>query len=362
MDLENRTPAPARVFLFADDEPMRRRGMVVAKATLRIGEAGEVTLDRDDPLPILRADQQTELGLLPRDDLPLPGDDFQVITLGQARAPEGASVPSMRVELAVGEVRRQLWVYGDRWWQQDGTPTRPQPFSAMPLTWERAFGGTCEVELDREAPLDVAWPLNPQGRGFDPGPAADGLARQLGAPEAYPRVPGPRPLPNVEHPQAPIEHPEDTPLPAGWATLPLGSGIWALKAMGVDPAAAMTPGSGQQLPGEHTPGPARMYRAHPDWVIPQPPAMAAVELVGLTPEGWLSFRLPRLRVLADYCLGGRHGTRELRPRVLLLLPEERRLALIYQHLFSLTFRPAEERAMRLRLEQGWWLPTEHRRP
>jgi hypothetical protein len=362
MDLENRTPAAARIFLFQDDEPMRRRGMVVAKATFRVGESGEAQLDADDPLPVLQADRETELGLLPRDDLPLPGDDFQVLLLGQARAPEGASVPSIRVELGVGDVRRQLWVYGDRWWQEDGTPTRPQPFSAMPLTWERAFGGTCEVEVDREAPVDVSWPLNPAGKGFDPLPMAEGLARLLGAPEEYPVIPEPRPLPNIEHPHHAAKHPDDTPPPAVWATMPLGCAIWALKSLGMDPDAVVQPDASAELPEDLETGLEMLYRAHPDWVIPLPAAAAEVELSGITSDGWWSFRLPRLRILADYRLGGRQGSRELKPRMMVLLPEERRFYLVYQHLFSLTFRPGEERALRLRLERGWWVPIERGNP
>ncbi|WP_438031813.1 DUF2169 family type VI secretion system accessory protein [Sorangium sp. So ce204] len=65
----------------------------------------------------------------------------EVLLVGHARAPEGAPVTSLVARLAVGEVDKALWVFGDRFLTPDGTVTGPTRFVEMPLRWERAAGG-----------------------------------------------------------------------------------------------------------------------------------------------------------------------------------------------------------------------------
>ena len=356
MKLTNQTPAAADLVVFSLPGANSRLGMVTAKLTFGVGQDGVVELDSREPLPLLNADQETNLGLLPRDDLPRMDRDFEVILLGRAHAPAGQMMRSLRVSLSVGPEKRELMIFGDRAWSGSPGEERlgePEPFQIMPLTLARAFGGSCEVLIDREAPVDVCHTLNPEGRGFDPAPMARGLASSLGTPEGYPRYEKTRLAPNLEDPAALIEGSRDEPAPACWATVPLNSGLQALR--GVEVSNAEDP---RQASTRFT---SRMYhRAHPTWVIDAPQPMAEVTMVGLGPEQVCRFFLPALDVQGDWIIGEQSGTYSLWPQMLVLLPEQRRFYLVYRCMFPVPWRAREERSMRLRVEDGWF-PDSRRR-
>lgn len=350
MDLINRTPVVAEVLVGEVAQPFRV-GVVTAKATFRIG-AGGPELDGDRALPILHADQQTDLGLLPRDVIPRTDAAFEVMVLGAAYAPGGRPIAERTVALAVGSERRELTIVGDRVWESGPKGwriSRPAPFTRMPISYDRAFGGTCEVLIDRDAPIDVSDPVNPRGRGFDPAPSVKAFAEQLRPPRGYPRYDTTRRLPNIEDPRARIRRWTDAPRPAGWGAVPVDTALHAQRATSPRPEARFG-----EAPAELTAG--ALHRAHPDWVIPRPAAGAEVSLEGLTPEPRLGFRLPAVRVVADYIAGAHTGTLELAPHALVLLPEERRFYLVYRAIFSVFYRPDEERCLRLRLLDGWCSP------
>lgn len=355
MKLVNSTPLPAKLYISDLSEEEPRVGALVAKATFRIEGRGTV-LEREDPLPVFDGDEETELGLLPRDDLPtFEQESFQVVLLGSARPPRDEPVPALTVALTVGRVQRTLSVWGDRRWEGAGTAddprriSKPTPFRRMPLTWSRAFGGSTDVLVDVESPVRISDHRNPAGRGHDPTAAALQLGKSFGARKGFPRWVQERPLPNLEDPRAPIRRWEDAPDPCCWATLPLDSGLHARRLMEVpgDPAEGHMPSM----------SPGATHRAHPDWVMQLPDPGAEVRIHGMSPRGEIAFRLPQLRVHADYVLGDRTGERELRPRLLVLLPDEGKGCLVYRHQFTYPFDEGAERSMRLRLEEGWYTPT-----
>jgi len=362
MELVNQTTLPATVQVAESPTPPLRMGYVVAKATYRFDASGDVALDQDDPFPILYDEQETKLGQLPRDTLPRQDDAFEVICLGAAHAPGGRAVEQMTVSLQVGTVQRELLVSGDRSWQgNDGTAiiTAPMPFIRMPLAWSRAFGGRADVHIDPDTTIEVAHPLNPFGRGFNPYPAAKSAGEMLECPKSFPQVIGPRLLPNVEDPAHPVVGWDDEPEPSGWATVPLTSGMQALRTLELPPGCdphqeTKTP---VVVPLDFLAQPrlkdGAYHRAATCWIIDLPTRGTVVVMEGMTPEGRASFSLPTLDVFVDYVVGQREGTRLLRPQVLVLLPEERRFYLLLKHCFSMEFRSGEERCMRLRQETGW---------
>jgi hypothetical protein len=350
MQLVNQTPVPARLLVTPMDGQPHRFGMIVAKATYRFDAAGPLDLVADDPVPLFEKDTPTELGLLPRDDLPRRGPQFEVILLGKAHAPGGKPAEKMTVGLTVGAERRELLVHGDRVWEtkvlgrQIGPPV---PFTTMPLTWARAYGGAAEVQIDRDAPVEVTDPMNRYGRGFNVQPLAENLRAMFTPPRGYPQYDPVRPLPNVEAVASPIGRWEDAPRPACWATVPMDIGLQAERSVGGPPE-----GSDDFTQVRMKPG--MFLRAHPDWVLAgPPPAGAAITLEGLTPAGRRTVPLPRLRVVADWVIGDRRGATALEPQMLVLLPEQERLYLLYRHLFDLFPQADRERSARLRLEEGW---------
>jgi hypothetical protein len=331
MDLVNTTALAARLDVGGSGSSGRRRGLVVAKATFRIHTDGTTSLDTQDPFPLFHPEAETLLGLLPRDDLPRNDGAFEVSLFGAAYAPGGVPVESMRVALSLGSVRKEIAVFGDRQWRGDGpgaTISRPERFLRMPLTWQRAFGGTTDVLVDVDSPVEVAHPENPLGIGLDPATTAASLDEFLTCPAGYPRFERSRNLPNLEDPSAPITRWEDAPPPVCWGALPAGSALRGRSS-------------------------SVLHQAHPDWVLERAPtAGERVSMVGMSPAGSIMFGMPALSVHLDYVLGDRSGSRELTPHALVLLPEEHRFYVVYRQPFQIDAPTGEQRAARLRIAKG----------
>ncbi len=350
MELINRTPLAARIDVAYLEGFEYRVGMIVAKATFSFDGHGNVSMETGDPYPIFLADKKTELGLLPRDDFPRTDNAFEVILLGAAYSPRGNPVESMRVSLQVGREKRELMVFGNREWVSAGENkviSAPQPFERLPLTYENAFGGTCEILIDRDSPVEVSNPFNKLGKGMDPESLAKELAEMLSVPEGYPVYDTRRQLPNIEDPNNLITGWTDNPEPKCWATVPLDSALQATRSV-------VTPEEGAGIEFSMEVREGVFHRAHPDWVIEIPPAGTEVRLKGLSPEGDILFKLPEVRVYADYILGERTGKRELAPQMLVLLPDEKRFYMVFRHVFPFVPEPEKERSMRLRIEEGWY--------
>jgi len=134
-------------------------------------------------LPLIDQGQSLDYGI------PKRGGEFLVS--GQACAPDGETVPSMRVRVEVGSRSKELWVFGDRYFDGNAI-SLPDPFSTMPLDWSRAFGGP-------------AYKSNPLGKGLGPSANARGDKRHW--------------LPNVEHPDDLLRLKSQRPMPAGFGPL-----------------------------------------------------------------------------------------------------------------------------------------------
>lgn len=353
MELVNATPVPGHLQVSTLEGPPRpggeaRCGLLTAKATFTVADDGKTTLDTQDPFVILEHDAVTPLGLLPGDVVPRRDRALEVIVLGHAY---GAGRTSMTVEMSVDTHKHALLVHGDRVWlgrRRGAEISKPAPFDLMPLTWERAHGGSAECWLDAHSVLDLEHPMNRYGRGFDADKLAVDLGKAFMAPPGYPRLAPDheRRLANLEDPRCPIDGWSDDPRPYCWATLPTDIGAHQQRAH--DRVAAGRPMDPEEM--------LRMvfHRAHPDWILPLPGADAPVTLRGMTPRGLWQFRLPRLRVLADYELGERTGTRELEPQLLVLLPDQSRFYLVYRHFFTMQVTGRMARSFRLRLAEGWF--------
>jgi len=357
MQLVNATSVPAQVTVGNPLGSATRMGIITAKATFRLTERGP-ELDTQSPVSLFQVDESTDLGLMPRDDLLRRDRQFEVILLGKAYAPSDVAVAQRDVQLRVGGEERRIAVFGDRQWQAAGAGAAgvgalemspPEPFTSMPLTLDRTFGGYRRVEVDEDAFMLVTDPLNPFGLGFDPSGQAAGLGEALGCPTGYPRYDETRPLPNLENPDQLIEHPTDQPEPTFWGALPIECPFHALRNVSKSKPPRIENGLPVDMPD------APLVRAHPTWVIDLPKEGAEVCAEGVRPDGQaFSFALPSIRVSFDYVIGERSGTRELRPHTLVLLPEELRFYIVFRH--SFLYRFEGERSMRMRvLDDGWFV-------
>jgi hypothetical protein len=356
MDFINNTPIPACIKLGEVDAASPVFCQVTAKATFRFDVVGKVELDTQNPYPIFEKDEETELGILPSDELPHPNNTFSVIALSFAYS-DGTSTQRI-VSLKVGDVRRELLVTGDRYWHDDGTMGEAEPFKRIPVTYERAFGGTVNIMLDETTRLPVPWPLNSKGIGFDPSTDFEVFAETIYCAPGYPKLPDGyvRRIPNIEYIDDRVRTTKDTPAPAGWGAVPYGSPLhmmpW-LKKQADELTASGKPNLFSKITEQastETGAPrVAMFRCHPDWVIEPPNIRATVEMTGLTPEGYAQFHLPNMSIAVDYILGKFSGTRKLNPFMLVLLPEEKRFYLVYRYAFEFN-RTNEEESLRLRFE------------
>jgi len=263
-------------------EPSGRELLVVAiKGTFALPGPGDPVRLADEQRPLIMADTFTGA---PGFSAPLLEADFaprkhacDVLLNGHAHAPAGRQVTHLRAGVRVGPMQKVFDVVGDRVWQaasQGITASAPQPFTAMPVSYDRAFGGA-DRHSDDEREHDAYLP-NPVGRGWH---------RHLKS--AW--VDG-TPLPNIEEVGRPVRQPGDacTPIALG----PLGRG-W--------PQRACHAGTYDQawldhecpfLPHDFD---DRYFQAAPlDQRIPIPQGPIPVDLSHLSASGDCSFVLPAM--------------------------------------------------------------------
>ena len=206
MELTNQTPFVAKSTFSTAIDPARRFFVATAKATFDIRDSSQVALDSQDPFPLFSKDVETPLGLLPSDESPRADPVFEVILLGKAYAKGKNAVRQMRVSLAVGSITRETEVFGDRGWVDRQRFSQPVLFSEMPLTYDRAFGGSCAAQIDASTTIELFDRMNRYGRGYDAERDAKDLCVSLRAPRGYPVLAEKiRLLPNLEDPRQPIQ-------------------------------------------------------------------------------------------------------------------------------------------------------------
>lgn len=329
MELINQTAVPAELMVsdtgMKDGERRLRAGCLVAKATFQ-ARGTTTELVTDDPLPIFRAPEPTPFGDIPTDVRARVADGVEVVVLAMAHAPGGRPVEQMRVRIDLGDLAHELLVTGDRTWIGRGSESvasPPLPFSAMPLTWARAFGGTADVWWDQHTRVPIQHPVNPQGVGFDAERFARGMTPHC--PPGFPMVDGERRLPNVEDPTTAVTRWEDDPLPACWAASSGGELVNGRVYPAVTPAMEATMRDAA----------AEGHRvSHPRLRLERLDGPLHVRLSGCTDAGVWDFRVPAMPVSMSYVLGSRRSERLLQPSQVVILAEEQRFTLTYECWFK----------------------------
>jgi pSer/pThr/pTyr-binding forkhead associated (FHA) protein len=296
---------------------------IVLKATFTIATDGNVKI-ADEQLPVLFGDQHF-------DDDPLAPIRFEselvpfkpradIVLVGQAYAPKGRPVTQLDVQLRVGNLRNTIRVFGDRHWEFPSRLamipriSKPQPFTKMELTYQRAFGG-----IDAASARYCA--ENLAGIGF------------VG--ELSPKSMHDKPLPNLEDPQDLIHTWNSRPKPVGFGFYGRG---W-MPRLGY---AGTFDDNYRQNRAPKSPENASyaFYNgAHPDLQVSgYLGGNEDVELKNLTPEGVIRFRLPNLQPIVEVTRYKQTGPPERsRPLLdtLVFVPDERRFYLVFRVVFSL---------------------------
>ncbi|WP_044889969.1 DUF2169 domain-containing protein [Myxococcus hansupus] len=242
-----------------------------------------------------------------------PGTDIYVN--GQAWAPRGRLVKELLVAVRVGTCQKGVQVFGDRVWWRGITgwrPSSPEPFTSMPLRYERSFGGPA-VREDAERPRAYE-DRNPIGRGFHPGG----------------RDAENQPLPNLEDPLHRLASPTERVPPAGFGAI---SRAWQPRlAYGgtynpqwVEQRAPLWPRDFDE----------RFFQAASPGLVATPwlEGGEPVVLSGFSPDGTLSFHLPRPRLVASAKFRNRVDRRRMRLDAVLLEPDERLLRMYWRAAF-----------------------------
>lgn len=162
----------------------------LAKAQLPL-DADEHESAEDDPT-LVRYESDL-VPFKPRADL---------LCVGRAHAPGGQPVTALAVRFGLVDAPKEIRVLGDRRLRMIGpTPEigPPEPFSAMTLSYCRAFGGSDPEDPDGT----LLCPTNPHGRGF-----AGNAAAQRD-----------RLMPNLEDPRRPLTNLAEPNMPAGFGPL-----------------------------------------------------------------------------------------------------------------------------------------------
>jgi hypothetical protein len=187
----------------------RRVLVVLVKGTYAFPAGdGEVPQPAAQQVPVLVSDVfDGEPGL----STPLFEADYatrkpycDVIVRADAHAPGQQPVHELDAAFRLGSCEKWVHVVGDRTWRRGVAglaPSSPEPFTAMPITYGRAFGGSCDVWGETHA-----HPVNPVGRGFS-GPRGEADLHGQS-------------LPNIEQPGHPITTVDGRYVP--WSLGPIG--------------------------------------------------------------------------------------------------------------------------------------------
>ncbi|MFC1660894.1 DUF2169 domain-containing protein [Gemmatimonadota bacterium] len=286
MELVNATGMEAGWTLGMD--PDGREYVVVAvKGTFTIRSGGGEVRLADQQVPLVMADEFTgEPGFsatLYESEFPLYKPKCDVLLNGSAYAPGGKPTNRVTVGLKVGRISKGFSVVGDRVWEKSAgmmAVSSPEPFTQMPITYDRAYGGTDVSPRDPEKAK--AYMLNPVGVGYYPLSDGDAL---LG-----------RPLPNMEELDRPAieRNGKYRPMSLGAIGRNFESRIPFAGTYDQDWIDNVFP----FLPKDFNP----LYHqvAPPDQQMDHPKGGEWVELFNLTPEGKTVLQLPEMEMPVEF--------------------------------------------------------------
>jgi hypothetical protein len=162
LQLKNKTPFAAQLALFPNQYGVDSLYMV-ARATFIIGKQWTLA-DEQQPPPSedeYWTDDPATSSIKKASDMHIGKPTTDIVMLGHACAPESREVRQIDVGLSVGSVSKTIRVFGDRQWD-NGAISSATSFSAMPLVYEKAFGG-----VHQKAGNIIAGEMrNPVGCGF----------------------------------------------------------------------------------------------------------------------------------------------------------------------------------------------------
>lgn len=298
--------------------------VVVVKGTFRLPEKGgqELVL-ADEQVPLVMAD--TFAGE-PGFSAPVDESEFaprkpkcDILLNGNCYAPGGRPAKRVTVSLQVGSWSKSFTVVGNRSWQREWTgvsPTRPEPFTAMPISYGNAFGGT---DITHENPEKHKFVLNnPVGRGFH---------HQLRA-----NLIDGKPLPNTEEEGRTVKKPGGDYRPMAFG--PVGRNWDPRYKLAGTYDQAWIDNTFPFLPPDFQ---ESYYQSAPfDQQIPYLRGGEVVALTNLTPEGSTKFAIPKVEVpIVFFPKKGDKRETQVVIDTLIIEPDQRRFMVVWRSSYVL---------------------------
>ena len=306
--IDNRTPYRTAKTWGRDKDGVHQ-WIVAVKASFDIKADGRIALADEQHEPLIAPEYHGDPGLssLRYDaDLVAPKPTTDILLNGSAHAPGGRASAEFAVAMRVGPVYKALVVRGDRAVGEGpfGGLARATPTLRVPIVYERAYGGYDHEAADlRQHRLD---PRNPVGCGL-----ARSSGRRVG--EAWP---------NFEYPNGKLENDGPAgfgPIDAHWTPrrelhgtydarwqatrLPLLPEDWRAESL-------------QSAPADQRPA-NPLHGGEP------------VELTNLSPQGRLSFALPRIHLAFTTRIDRRLEEHRARLASVILEPDRGRLMMVW---------------------------------
>lgn len=273
-----------------------RPKLALAPAQLPVTLADEYYGDPTDSS--LRASSEIHVGK--------PGTD--VLLIGRAWGSHGQAVREAFVRVLAAERQKAIRVVGDRVWQSDGSPSAPEPFEAMPLVWERAFGGVHPLE-DRT----LAEEHNPIGVGFAGKRSAEELTGQ--------------PVPNLERAGEPLERQGQLLTPVCFA--PSAPHWLPRRAFAGTYDEVWQRKRAPYLPADFDP--RFLQCAAPELTFDRYLSGGEpIEVDGASPEGPIAFPIPAANLRVEVKVAGSVEYPPVNLETVLLEPDENRVALTWR--------------------------------
>ena len=318
MELLNATKMQAEYTLGM--EPDGRERLVVAiKGTFVFpkDDLAEPEL-ADEQVPLVMADEHTGEPGLSAEQYESDFAPFKprcdVLLNGSAYAPGGRPNERVTVSLSVGSVTKSFDVLGDRMWDKillSVTPSTPQPFVIMPITYDRAFGG---VDAAEDNPDNcVAYNPNPVGVGYYPLTKRKELVG--------------KPLPNTEETNNPVKSQNGKYIPMSFG--PIGRNVESRIAYTGTYDQNWLDNVFPFLPSDFDP---RYFQAAPvDQQMDYPNGGEKIELVNLTPTSRTTFHLPQIQVPVEFTNDSYERTEvQAVLDTIVIEPDEERLMLVWR--------------------------------
>lgn len=300
----------------ATDKEGRYYCVVVVKGTFLVAEDGKVDLAGKQE-PLVYADQHygdpVDSSIKYECDFVRFKPQADVLVNGSAYSPTGVPVEKIQVSLQVDAMAKSFEVVGDRIWDKillSITPTRPEPFLKMPITYDRAYGGVDISENDPEK--QKTYLENPVGVGFYPLCLRKNLVG--------------KPLPNIQEIGKPVFSTRGKYQPMAFGTIgrnwlsryPLAGTYdqdW------IDNVFPFLPKDFDE----------RYFQSAPtDQQISFLKGGEKVKCVNMTPEGSFEFSVPKLKVPIVFKFRDREVQGEPEIDTLMLEPDERRFMLTWR--------------------------------